>query len=523
LLESREAEVAAEKPVVVIGAGVAGLAAAATLAGAGVPVRVLEAATAPGGKMRQVLVGGRPIDAGPTVLTWRDVFEDLFAAAGARLQDHLTLHRADILARHAWSEGERLDLHADLAGSADAIGRFAGAAEAQRFLRFAAEARRIHDVLEASYMRATRPNVLQLVQRVGLRGLPALARIRPFARLWGALGDHFRDPRLRQLYGRYSTYCGSSPFLAPATLMLIAHVEQQGVWFVDGGMHALARALQAVAEARGAQFRFGARVAEVLVAGGRTSGVRLVDGETIDARAVICNAELAAVADGLLGPAAARAVPRPQPALRSLSAVTWCTVARTRGFALERHNVFFSRDYVAEFAALDRARTLPPDPTVYLCAQDRPQADGAEAERLLLLINAPADGDRRPWTADDVQQAAERTRATLARCGLELEPQVQTASTPGDFVRLFPGNGGALYGSATHGWRSSLTRPGSRTRLPGFYMAGGSVHPGPGVPMAALSGGLAAAEVLGPRLRSHPSPPPQAREGRGGGGTGVGQ
>ncbi|MFN7778564.1 MAG: FAD-dependent oxidoreductase, partial [Betaproteobacteria bacterium] len=95
---------ATEKPVVVIGAGVAGLAAAATLAGAGVPVRVLEAATAPGGKMRQVMVGGRPIDAGPTVLTWRDVFEDLFAAAGARLQDHLTLHRADILARHAWSE-----------------------------------------------------------------------------------------------------------------------------------------------------------------------------------------------------------------------------------------------------------------------------------------------------------------------------------------------------------------------------------------------------------------------------------
>jgi 1-hydroxycarotenoid 3,4-desaturase len=488
-----------ETPVVVVGAGVAGLAAAVALAGSGRPVQVLEAAAAPGGKMREVEVAGRRIDAGPTVLTWRAVFEELFAAAGARLDDELTLHRASILARHAWSATERLDLHAELPASAAAIGEFAGAAEARRFLRFAADARRIHDTLEASYMRATRPNVLQLVQRVGLRHAADLWRIRPFATLWRALGDYFHDPRLRQLFGRYATYCGSSPFLAPATLMLVAHVEQQGVWFVDGGMHALARALERVASRCGAQFRYGARVTELWIEGGRVAGVRLADGERIAAQAVICNAELGALAGGALGVAAAQAVRPPAQKLRSLSAVTWCAVARSRGFALERHNVFFARDYSAEFAALDRARELPPEPTVYVCAQDRPLADPAGSERLFCLINAPADGDRRSHTPAQVQDAAERMFGTLARCGLQVDVEAIGATTPGDFARYFPGNGGALYGSATHGWRASFIRPGSHTRLPGLFLAGGSVHPGPGVPMAALSGRLAAAAVLAAR------------------------
>jgi 1-hydroxycarotenoid 3,4-desaturase len=492
----RDSVATGETPVVIVGAGVAGLAAALSLSGAGRPVLVLEAGLSPGGKMREVEVAGRRIDAGPTVLTWRAVFEELFAAAGARLDEELILHRAALLARHAWSAHERLDLHAEVPASAAAIGEFAGAAEARNFLRFAADARRIHATLEASYMRATRPNVLQLVQRIGLRHAADLWRIRPFATLWRALGDYFHDPRLRQLFGRYATYCGSSPFLAPATLMLVAHVEQQGVWFVDGGMHALARALERVARRCGAQFRYGTRVAEVLTAGGRANGVRLADGECIPASAVICNAELAALAGGALGAAAARAVRPPAEKLRSLSAMTWCAVARTRGFPLERHNVFFARDYAAEFAALDRARKLPTEPTVYICAQDRPLAGAAGAERLFCLINAPANGDRHPYPPAQVQRAAERMLATLARCGLEVDVEAIAATTPSDFARSFPGNGGALYGSATHGWRASFIRPGATTRLPGLFLAGGSVHPGPGVPMAALSGRLAAAAVL---------------------------
>ena len=132
---------------VIIGAGMGGLAAAVRLASAGEDVTVLERAATPGGKMRRLMVDGHGIDGGPTVLTMRWVFEQLFADAGASLEDHVTLEPLAILARHGWSGTERLDLHADLDASADAIGDFAGAEEAKRFLAFSAEARRIYQTL----------------------------------------------------------------------------------------------------------------------------------------------------------------------------------------------------------------------------------------------------------------------------------------------------------------------------------------------------------------------------------------
>ncbi len=261
--------------IVVIGAGIGGLVSALLLAARGLDVTVVEAADAPGGKMREVAVGGRRLDAGPTVMTMRWVFDRVFTEAGARLDDHLTLTPASILARHAWSENERLDLFADRAASADAIAAFAGPAEGRNYLAFCDQARGLHDALKDSFMARERPSLLGLVQHAGIAGLRQLWGASPFGTLWDALGHSFQDPRLRQLFGRYATYCGSSPFAAPATLMLVAHVEQEGVWLVEGGMHRLARTLAALAEAKGATLRYGEAVSEILVEGGRAAGVRL--------------------------------------------------------------------------------------------------------------------------------------------------------------------------------------------------------------------------------------------------------
>ena len=214
--------------VIVVGAGIGGLVSALELAARGTEVLVLERAAQPGGKMRELQVGGAAIDAGPTVFTMRWVFEELFNAVGARLSDHLCLQPVSVLARHAWNADERLDLFADVSRSADAIGTFAGAAASRGYLDFCERARQIYGTLEQPFLRGSRPNPVSLASRVGLGGLPGLMRISPFATMWSELGRHFADPRLRQLFGRYATYCGSSPFLAPATLMLVAHVEQDG-------------------------------------------------------------------------------------------------------------------------------------------------------------------------------------------------------------------------------------------------------------------------------------------------------
>ncbi|WP_018411957.1 1-hydroxycarotenoid 3,4-desaturase CrtD [Methyloversatilis thermotolerans] len=481
--------------IAVIGAGMAGLVAALELACRGLQVTLLERADTPGGKLRELEIDGRRLDAGPTVLTLREVFDEVFARAGSTLAQHVMLRPLDVLARHAWADGGVLDLHADAGRSADAIGRFAGAAEARGFIAFTRDAARIHRTLDASFMRAQRPDPLTLSLRAGV----SILGIRPFSTLWSSLCGYFRDHRLRQLFGRYATYCGSSPFEAPATLMLVAHVEQRGVWTVDGGLHALARALATLCAQRGVTLRYGSHVERIALRAGRVTGIELAGGETLPCDAVVLNGDVSALAAGCFGDAVRRAAPAdgPPPA-RSLSALTCNLVAETHGFPLHRHNVFFSSDYAAEFNDLMQHHRLPRRPTVYICAQDRPDGDGEHGERLFCLVNAPADAGRA--SADDaaVHRCARAARALLARCGLriDLDPARCQVTTPRDFDRLFPASAGALYGAASHGWRAAFRRPGARSRVPGLYLAGGSVHPGPGLPMAALSGQLAAACLL---------------------------
>jgi 1-hydroxycarotenoid 3,4-desaturase len=495
--------------VIVVGAGIGGLACAIDLAAEGFEVTVVERASHSGGKMRESEVGHARIDAGPTVLTMRWVFDALFDAAGSSLESHLRLTPLDVLARHAWSDHERLDLFADVARSADAIGDFAGVREAAGYRAFAAESRRIYDTLETTFLEAQSTNPLGLAGRIGAGNPGALFGLRPFETMWRALGDHFRDPRLRQLFGRYATYCGSSPFAAPATLMLIAHVEQAGVWTVDGGMQRLAEALQRVAVALGVSFRFGAETSRIEADRGRTSGVTLAGGERLEADCVVVNAGASALRAGLFGPAV-RTAPMGDPAApRSLSAVTWAIAAETTGFPLVRHNVFFSDDYAAEFADIfDRGRA-PEAPTIYVCAQDRDDSGDAVhgRERLLILMNAPANGDRHIWDDGELAECETRVLGRLVRCGLTIKPcpTTPTITSPTTFEAMFPGTGGALYGAATHGWAAAFQRPGARTRLPGLYLAGGGAHPGAGVPMAALSGRLAARRLMADRASTRRS------------------
>lgn len=503
--------------VVVIGAGIGGLTSAALLAARGCDVTVLEKESWVGGKARRVAVDGAMIDGGPTVFTYRGVFDAIFAACGARLEDHVTVRKADVLARHWWDDASgHLDLFADHAASRDAVGRFAGAEAARGYDAFAAEAGRIFSVLEAPFLHGDKASTpLPMMWRMGLARLPQMLAMRPFDGMWNALGEHFADPRLRQLFGRYATYCGSSPFKAPATLMLIAHLEARGVWLIEGGIHALAKALANLAERQGARVRTGAGVAEVLTNGGRTSGVRLASGEVIPADTVICNGDPSALATGRFGEAAMRAVPAIPPAKRSLSALVWYAHVETRGAALTHHNVFFSRDYAAEFADIGAGRT-PSEPTVYVCAIDRgadhhaPPPQGRE--RLQIIVNAPADGDTHTYTPEERERCTRAMMATLERCGLTLdEPFPHQLMTPTDWEHLFPATGGALYGRASHGWAASFQRQGPKTRLPGLYCTGGATHPAAGVPMAALSGQLATrviAKDLASTRRSRPAATP---------------
>jgi len=485
--------------VIVVGAGAGGLAAAAELAAAGVRVTVLDAAAAPGGKMHQVRSGEHMIDAGPTVLTMRWVFDALFARGGDCFTDRVPVKPVTTLARHWWTDGSSIDLHADPRVTAADIAGFSGSADAEGYLRLCRDSAAIFDLLKDSFMAASKPNPISLLHRVGWHRIRELLQLRPHQTLWRALEDYLHDPKLRQLFGRYATYVGSSPLQAPATLLLITHAEQNGVWVLPGGMTSLARSMQALAEKNGAKFHFNTRVAEVNCHQGRVAGVTLASGEQLSADCVIFNGDRQALASGRLGPQVVRSVPPTRPNQRGLSAVTWCLRADAAGFPLTYHNVFFSQDYPAEFHAIFQRGEVTQEPTVYLCAQDRVGSERPEGpERMLLLVNAPALGDEQNWDRRALTEVTRKTEQVLKACGLRLSLDTATCrqAHPGEFAHRFPGSGGSLYGQSTHGLFSSFARPGARTRVPGLYLAGGSAHPGPGVPMATLSGHLASEAVL---------------------------
>lgn len=508
LCRSRAPSKASARPrVAIIGAGIAGLSAAVRLAGHDYDVTLCERSSHPGGKIRQVAVNGQLIDAGPTVLTMRWVFDRLFSEAGASLDTEVRLREVDVLCRHAWQDGSRLDLFADRQRSFDAIASYAGRREAEQFLRFAATTQQLYRSLEQNFIDSSKPTATGLAWRMACASPANLLLTNPLASLWQTLGNYFSDPRLRQLFGRYATYAGASPFSASSTLMLIAHVEEAGVWTVDGGMFALAKAIEKLAQSLGVTLRYSCEVDSISTKADQVAGLHLANGEFLAADAIVMNGDCEALASGLLGKNASRAIQQNLSG-RSLSAIATALVGDIKGWPLTRHNVCFSNDYRAEFDDIFTSNRLPRQPTVYICAQDRAgdlagtsELKTNSPERALILVNAPANGDRHPYEPTEIEQCWETTLAVMKSCGLEFAAPgpVRHTTSPSGFHDLFPATGGAIYGRSSHGWAAAFRRPGNRTAIHGLYLAGGSVHPGAGVPMAALSGHRAAASLMADR------------------------
>ncbi|MBY4894254.1 phytoene desaturase [Rhodobacteraceae bacterium N5(2021)] len=477
---------------VVIGAGIGGLSAALRLAAKGLRVTVVEAADGPGGKMRTVPSHAGPVDIGPTVLTMRPVFESLFADVGERLEDHVTLHRDPLLARHFWRDGSTLDLFDDPDASVEAVRVFAGNRAASQFARFAASAKTLYDAFDGPIMQSAAPALGPLTAHV-LRNPRLIPAMMPGLSLARRLQMSFDDPRLQQLFGRYATYVGGSPYQSPAVLGLIWHSEAQGVWSVEGGMHVLARALHDLAVARGVTFVFG-QVAERIAQQGRAvSAVHLADGTAIAADTVVFNGDPRALSNGLLGPPARAAVPKTGTEPRSLSAFVWGFAAEPQGVELAHHNVFFCADPKVEFGDIAKG-DMPRDATLYVCAQDRGIVTPERPERFEIIMNGPPGHNT---TEEARKTCLTRTFETLAQMGLAFSPRPQTSAltTPRDFNQAFPGSDGSLYGRSPHGMMATFQRPTARTALKGLYLAGGGAHPGAGVPMACLSGKHAAEAI----------------------------
>ena len=478
--------------IVIIGAGIAGLAAALRLGHAGCDVTLVDMHGAPGGKMRQVPSAAGPVDAGPTVLTMRGIFDKLFHDVGEDLADYVTLTPLPTLARHFWDDGTSLDLMADPEASLANVRDAFGPKAATEFAAFSARAKRLFEAFDAPMMQTAAPDRMAVTRKV-LANPRLIADMAPHKSLAGMLRSSFTDPRLAQLFGRYATYVGGSPYQSPAILSLIWQAEAQGVWAVTGGMQRLAQAIATLAARRGVQFHYNTRALRITRQGGRISGVETTKGH-FASDTVLFNGDPRALATGLLGLG-------PQPVVktsgiepRSLSAYVHAFAAIPHGVDLAHHTVFFGHDPKAEFSALARNQ-MPVDASLYLCAQDHGSVAPDAIQRFEIIMNAPA-----------VLRDAEKEKAQcqtlifnrFRQFGLTFNPQPgpDCLTTPQGFDAMFPASLGSLYGRSPHGMTAAFKRPTVRTTMPGLYLAGGGVHPGAGVPMATLCGQHAAAAIL---------------------------
>ena len=482
--------------IAVIGAGIGGLAAALRLAFGGAQVSVFESHASPGGKMRTVPSEAGPVDAGPTVLTLKEVFEDLFEETGSALDNHVTLHREPLLARHFWPDGTTLDLMANQRASSANIARAFGPIAAQEFGEFCGRTRTLFDAFDHSMMRTAAPSQMKLAMQI-LRQPTLLKGLEPQFSLAASLARQFSEPKLRQLFGRYATYVGGQPDASPALLGLIWQAEAQGVWHVEGGMHTLAEAIEARARQLGATFHYNTQVQCIEMQQGRPATVVTTAG-AVPVDAVLFNGNLRAIRAGLLGSAACSAVARSDTEPQSLSACVHSFAAKAFGMPLAAHNVFFCSDPADEFGALARGE-MPTDATLYICAQDRfGGTTPTGQERFEIISNAPPAPDPAVLTQEEKQQCHSMIMARLLRFGMHFTPRpaVDSLTMPQDFAALFPASNGALYGRSPHGLMAAFRRPTVRSRIPGLYLVGGGVHPGAGIPMVTRCAAHAAAAIL---------------------------
>ncbi len=472
--------------VVVVGAGIGGLAVAIRLAAAGRRVVVLERNEVTGGKMRSERHEAFTFDTGPSLLTLPDVLDDLFRVAGTSLAGELDMVRLDPQFHYRWPDGSELvvpDRPATRRDAFDAFSPGAGAAWA----RFDELGRRIWEVSERTFLAGPMTGAVALARR--MRSPADLLAIDPLRSLHRSAAAHFDDPRLVQWAGRYATYSGSSPFRAPATLACIQHLESRdGCWYPRGGLDAVRAAL--AARRRGV----GRRRAHT--SGGRRDRRRRRDrrgrraGRRVDRRDVGGRRQRRRRAR--LRRAAAGRRPRCGGcAGQAARRVAWSILVAAAGTTpgVGHHNVWFSGDDRAEFAAIDRGR-MADDPTIYACVSSVTDPTQAPAgnENWFLLVNAP------PGIALDRDAERRRLLDVLASRGVDLRQRTLWSNviTPLDIAGRYRAPAGAIYGSSSNGRRAAFLRPGNRGARRGLYLVGGSSHPGGGLPLVLTSARIVA-------------------------------
>jgi phytoene desaturase len=483
--------------VVVIGAGLGGLAAACHLAGRGHDVEVLERDDRPGGRAGLLELGGYRFDTGPSVLTMPDLVEDCFRAAGVEMADLLRLRPVDPMYRACYEDGSELRVLHGREAMAGEISDVCGPAEAASFHRFCDWLAELYALERPHFIDRNYDSPLDLARPLG----PALRLVRMggFRKLARVVASYFDDERLRRIFSFQSMYAGLAPYEALAIYCVITYMDSvAGVYIPEGGMHVLPEAMAAAAEKAGATFRYGTPVERVLLAEGTSGavrGVRLEGGEVVRADAVVCNPDLPVAYRTLLG-----GLDAPRAARRghySPSCVVWH--AGVKGELPPRtahHNIHFGRSWDDAFRSILRDGVRMPDPSLLVSVHsaDEPGLAPAGGHTLYVLEPTPNLDGRIDWVAER-PRVRDQLAARMAALGYPTDIEVEELVDPLDWERQGMARGTPF--ALSHRFRQTGPfRPANvDRRAPGLVFVGSGTQPGVGVPMVLISGRLAADRV----------------------------
>jgi phytoene desaturase len=530
---------ASSQKVIVVGAGIGGLSAAIHLAVQGYTVKMLERQSRVGGKLNLVEQDGFRFDTGPSLITMPYILHNIFLIAGKRVEDYLDLVPLDITCRYFYRDGVILNAWRDHERLAQEFARLSPSdgASLDHFLDFA---KNIYDAAADPFLYHSLGSPLDVLQTFirYVKGHPddtsstgeatsaneqgkhvstmlsrlqaVLAALSPET-LDQCVRRFFQDPHLRQLFDRYATYNGSSPYRVASVYSIIPYVEMaDGGWYPRGGIYALAQALARVAREVGVTIETNRDVRRILVRDNEAYGIVLADGSIRRAGIVVANSDVVTTHRNLLSPA----IQKPGHVLRlerlepSCSGFVLLLGTDKQYPELAHHNIFFSDDYPAEFRDLFETKTPLQNPTIYVCATTRTDTTQAPTgcENLFVLVNAPYLTAHSNWQRD-----APRYRDHLLDL-LSSYPQgvlrdvrehiiYEQCLTPEDFFQRYGSNAGSIYGLSSNARLAPFTRPGNRSTIDNLYFVGGSTHPGGGVPLVLLSGKIVAGLVEQDRVR----------------------
>ncbi len=484
----------------IIGAGLGGLAAACTLAARGHKVTLLERNDWLGGKAARHEDQGFRFDMGPTILTMPRVLERVFSEAGRKMSDYLDLRRLDPQWRCFYDDGTVLDLRDDHAASKAEIAKLSPQA-AEGFDRFMQVASRLSDVSDRFFFWKSVEDLrdtMDLKQNMTLTTLKDVMALRMHRTVAGQIKRDVADKRVAQMLEHFIQYVGSSPLASPAVLCGIAQMQSgEGVWYPMGGTRTVPMALTRLAEELGVDIRTGVDVERIETEGKRATAI-VAGGERMVFDRVVSNMDSVRTYRELIGGDVWRDFSKGRKREAACSGVV-LYLGLDRGYDhLEHHNFVFSRDPEEEFAAIYDRGVPAPDPTAYIAAPSKtdPSVAPEGGEALYILVHTPYLRPGQDWS----KMLPEYRRTILDKlartAGMEdIEQRIVTERvlTPQDIHDRYNVLDGAIYGLASHGKVLGAFKPGNRSRLvEGLYLAGGSAHPGAGMPMALMSGWIAA-------------------------------